>query len=70
MSNRRVSAAEHLRRAIRAAGRRGMTHYQIAKAAKMPQSQLSRIASGETVPKLDTAERIAAAIGLKLILAK
>ena len=48
MSKRQVSAAEQLRRAIRQAERRGVTHYQIAKAAKMPQSQLSRIARGET----------------------
>ena len=32
----------------------------------MPRSQLTRIATGETVPKLDTAERIARVIGCKL----
>jgi DNA-binding phage protein len=59
---------EDLRKAIRQAGKRGITHYQIAKAAEMPQSQLSRVASGETVPTLTTAERICKAIGCQLVI--
>jgi transcriptional regulator with XRE-family HTH domain len=70
MSRKNQAAAEQLRRAIREAERRGVTRYQMAKMAKMPQSQLSRIATGESVPKLDTAERIAGAIGYTLIVAK
>ena len=60
--------AHELRRAIRQVEKRGLTRYQIAKAAGMPQSQVGRIASGESIPKLDTAERIALAIGYRLIL--
>jgi transcriptional regulator with XRE-family HTH domain len=45
-----------------------MTRYQIAKAAGMPQSQVGRIASGESVPKLDTAERVAKVIGYSLVI--
>jgi transcriptional regulator with XRE-family HTH domain len=66
MSKRTMSIAEDLRTAIAQAERRGMTRYAIAKAAKMPRSQLTRIASGETVPKLDTAERIALVIGCRV----
>jgi transcriptional regulator with XRE-family HTH domain len=66
MSKRQVSIAEQLQREIAKAERRGVTQYQIAKLASMPQSQVSRVASGENVPKLDTAERIASAIGCRL----
>ena len=66
MSKKQVSAVEQFRRAIRQAERRGVTRYQISKATGMPQSQIGRIASGENVPKLDTAERVAAAIGYRL----
>jgi transcriptional regulator with XRE-family HTH domain len=66
MSKSKASIVEQLRKAIRQAERVGMTRYQISKATGMPQSQVGRIASGETVPKLDTAERIALAIGCKL----
>lgn len=47
-----------------------MTRYQISKASGMPQSQIGRVASGETVPKLDTAARIAATIGYRLELVR
>ena len=66
MSKQIKSVADDLRRAITQAEKRGMTRYAIAKAAGMPQSQVGRIASGESVPKLDTAERIASAIGCRL----
>jgi transcriptional regulator with XRE-family HTH domain len=65
MPNDKGIAAE-LRRAIRNAERRGTTRYQIAKAARMPQSQVGRVASGESDPTLGTAERIARAIGYKI----
>ena len=57
-------AAEQLRAAIR---KSGMTRYAIAKAAKMPQSQVGRVASGESDPTIGTAERIARAIGVKIM---
>jgi transcriptional regulator with XRE-family HTH domain len=66
MSKNKSSIVEQLRKAIARAERAGMTRYQISKVTGMPQSQVGRIASGETVPKLDTAERIAQAIGCKL----
>lgn len=68
MSKRSKSIVDDLRRAIAQAERRGMTKYAIAKAAKMPRSQMTRIASGENVPKLDTAERVAQVIGYRLAL--
>jgi DNA-binding phage protein len=60
-----MSISEQLRKAIAQAERRGITRYQIAKLAGMPQSQVGRVASGESVPTLDTAERIALAIGCR-----
>jgi DNA-binding phage protein len=61
--------AAELRKALARAQRQGQTLYRIAKLARMHQSQLGRVASGETVPKLDTAERIARAIGCRIIIA-
>ena len=66
MTKRTNGIVDDLRKAIAQAELRGVTRYQIAKRAAMPQSQVGRIASGETVPKLDTAERIARAIGCRL----
>ena len=66
MSKRTTSIAGDLRKAIAQAEKRGMTRYAIAKAARMPRSQLTRIATGETVPKVDTAERIALVIGCRM----
>ena len=66
MNKRTASVANALRQAIARAERRGMTRYAIAKAASMPRSQLTRVAVGQTVPTLTTAERIAKAIGCKL----
>jgi DNA-binding phage protein len=60
--------AAELRRAIAQAERSGVTQYRIAKLAKLAASQVARVASGETVPKLDTAQRIAKALGLRLAL--
>jgi transcriptional regulator with XRE-family HTH domain len=68
MSKRLPPTVQQLQKAIALAQRRGMTRYAIAKSAGMKQAQLSRIADGENVPRLDTAERIAKAIGASLIL--
>ncbi|MBI1370848.1 MAG: helix-turn-helix domain-containing protein [Planctomycetes bacterium] len=62
--------ADQLRAAIVAAERRGMTQYQIAKAAGVFQSQITRLMAGDVSPRLDTAEAIAKALGLELKLAK
>lgn len=67
-TKRTKTIAAELRRAIAQAERKGMTRYAIAKAAKMPRSQMTRIASGENVPKLDTAERVAQVIGYRIAL--
>ena len=65
---RATTITDQLRRAIRQAERRGITKYQISKATGMPRSQVGRIASGETVPKIDTAQRVAEAVGYRLAL--
>lgn len=59
---------DQLIRAIKAAERRGVTRYRIAKDAGLYQSQLTRLMNREAAPRLDTAERIATALGLKFTL--
>ena len=68
MSKRQVSIGVALRAAIQAAKRQGVTRAAIAKRTGMPRSQVTRIATGESVPLLDTAERVAKAIGYRLAL--
>ena len=69
MSKRPSDIVEALRRAIRKAEKRGITRYRVAKETGLSQGQLSRFLHGEIVPKLDNAQRIAQAIGLRLVLA-
>ena len=59
---------EQLIAAIRKAERTGRTRYQIAAEAGVYQSQLARLVSGERRPLLDTAEKIASALGYDLCL--
>ncbi len=56
-----------LRKAIAQAERNGMSRYAIAKAAGLPYSQVYNVAEG-TIPRLDSAERIATALGLRIYL--
>ena len=62
--------ADQLRQAIRAAEARGLTQYAIAKAAGIDRSQLTRLFKSTVAPRLDTAERIADACGMRLKLEK
>jgi DNA-binding phage protein len=64
---KKTSIAEELRAAIAKAEAKGMSRYAIAKAAGLRTSVVARIADG-TLPRLDTAEKIAGAIGLRLTL--
>jgi transcriptional regulator with XRE-family HTH domain len=66
MAKRKKNIADELRKAIARAERAGQTQYAIAKAAGMPQSQVKRVAEGQSDPTLRTAERIALAVGCKL----
>lgn len=65
-----VGIVEALREAVRDAERRGVTRYQIAKNSGVSESQLSKLMATEPerhrVPRLDTAEKIAAGAGFKL----
>jgi DNA-binding phage protein len=65
---RALPIAEQLRRAIKDAERRGMSRYAIAKAAGIGTTQLKLIAEGNNVPRIDTAEKIASAIGMRLVI--
>jgi DNA-binding phage protein len=55
---------------IAQAERKGASRYAIAKAAGMKVAQLGRIADGENTPRIDTCERILAAIGVGMLLKK
>jgi transcriptional regulator with XRE-family HTH domain len=55
-----------LRNAIRDAESRGITRYRIAKVSGVDETNLSRIMAGQIVPRMDTAERIAAALGCSI----
>jgi DNA-binding phage protein len=64
----KLDIAEQLRRAIARAEKKGLTRYRIARLASMTESQVKRVAEAVTCPRLDTAARLADAIGLRLAL--
>lgn len=66
MNKRQPGIVASVRKAIRQAERKGQTRGGIAALAGIPRSQMGRIADGENAPRIDTAERILAAIGLRL----
>ena len=66
MNKRQVGIVKQLVKAIREAERAGMSRYAIAQAAGIALPVLVRIANGATIPRLDTAEKIARGIGLQL----
>lgn len=70
MAKRPQPIVKQLIRAVRDAEKRGITRYRIAKDAGVEQSQISRLMSGESIPRLDTAEKIAKALDLRLTLAE
>ena len=57
-----TNITEQLRRAVRQAERRGMSRWAIAKGAGVHVSQLRRIMDEGQIPRLDTAERLCAAL--------
>jgi transcriptional regulator with XRE-family HTH domain len=67
MATKTKGIAGELRKVI-ATAERTTTQYRLAKLAGMPQSQFGRVASGETMPTLPVAERIARAAGYRLAL--
>lgn len=66
MKRKQVSIAAELRKAIGQAEKAGKTRGAMAAEAGIPRSQFNRIADGENLPRIDTAERILKAIGLRL----
>ena len=68
MAKRRLSIADQLRRAIHRAERRGITRYRISQRSGISQAQLSRLMSRQVAPRIDTAERIAQALGYRIML--
>ena len=66
MGRKRRPIVERLRKAIRDAEQQGITQYRIAKESGVSAGQLSRLMHGKVAPRLDTAERIARAIGCEI----
>lgn len=60
--------AEQLRAAIAKAEKRGVTRYQIAQASGVAQSTLSQFVHGKGHLRIESAERVAEAIGKRLML--
>ena len=61
---------KRLKDEIRKAGRRGISCYRIAGESGVSRAQMSRLMAGTVAPRLDTAERIAHAIGLEIVIQK
>ena len=62
---------DRLKDEIRRAERRGITRYRIAQLTGLSEAQLSRMMNakpGKGIPRLDTAEKIAGAIGCKILI--
>jgi transcriptional regulator with XRE-family HTH domain len=57
---------EEIVAAIRDAEERGITRYRIAMDSGVAQSQLSRLMSGEQGLKLETAEKLCEALGIRI----
>jgi len=57
---------EQLRDAIARAEKAGMTRYRLARETGLAESHIKKIATGETIPQLNTAEKIAAVVGVKI----
>ena len=66
--SKQVSIVDELRQAISRGERKGQSRYAIAKAAGVALPVLVRIANGTTIPRLDTAAKIANGIGCTLTL--
>lgn len=73
MAKKQKPIVQQLRDAITAAEKAGTTRYRIAKESGVLASQLSRLMRADDkarIPRLDTAEKIAKAIGLQLNISK
>jgi len=68
MAIKPTATTKQLLKAIRDAEKAGVTRYQISKLSGVSQAQICRMMQGQRLPRLDTAERLANAIGMKLIL--
>jgi transcriptional regulator with XRE-family HTH domain len=70
MAKTGLSLAGQLTAAIRTAEKRGMTRYRLAQVSGVGEAQLSRLVRGQSVPHVAACERIAKALGCRIILAR
>ena len=54
---------QQLRDAIAQAERRGITRYRLAKLSGVAERNVGMIANGDTIPRLDTADKLVRALG-------
>jgi predicted transcriptional regulator len=64
--SKRTSIVDELRRAIRAAEKRGTTRYKLSLATGVSEAQLSRIYHRQIEPKASMMERILSGLGKRL----
>jgi predicted transcriptional regulator len=57
---------DRLKDEIRKAEKLGLSRYRLAKLSQVSEGQLSRLMHGAVAPRLDSAERILKALGLKI----
>jgi transcriptional regulator with XRE-family HTH domain len=73
MAKSKKSLTDRLRDEIRRAEKRGITRYRIARITGLTEGQLSRMMHakpGKAIPRLDSAEKIAGAIGCKIVIVR
>ena len=70
MSKRKRTFLDELIAAIRKAERGGLTRYRLSMLTGINQATLSHLIRGRATPRVDTAERIAAALGYRITLTK
>ena len=58
--------ADELRKLIAEAEQQGISRYRLAQLSGVSEGQLSRLVNGQVDPRLDSAERIARALGHRL----
>lgn len=59
-------AHEKLAAAIARAERRGVTRYALSRDSGVNRQAVTNIANGDTVPRMDTAEKLAEALGYRI----
>jgi len=68
MAAKKKTLQRQLMDALRRAERSGLTRYRLSKLTGISQAGLSHFARGRKIPKVDTADKIAYALGYRITL--